>query len=129
MSFREEIKAKIPRSSKIVFPEGSDARIIQAAIALSKENLVVPVLLGDAGEIDSVSKAEGLDASGIEILTPGETGYENQFAEEYVRLRSSDKRRLDTEAGLKMILKPISVNISESAPGGSTYCLFLLTEI
>ena len=40
----EKIKGK---GTRIVFTEGSDPRILEAAIRLHKENIVVPVLLGN----------------------------------------------------------------------------------
>ena len=38
----EKIKGK---GTRIVFTEGSDARILEAAVRLHKENILVPVLL------------------------------------------------------------------------------------
>ncbi len=52
----EKIKGK---GTRIVFTEGSDPRILEAAIRLHKENIVVPVLLGNRAEIAGSAAANG----------------------------------------------------------------------
>ena len=48
MSLLDELKEKISGlNKKIVFPEGDDIRIIEAASRLADENLIHPVLLGE----------------------------------------------------------------------------------
>lgn len=47
-SLKQQIKGK---KQKLVFPEGSDERILAAAIRLAKDGLVLPTLLGDERQI------------------------------------------------------------------------------
>ena len=48
----EELKQKITgKGLKIVFPEMHDERVLSAAIKLSKENLVKPILIGNVKDI------------------------------------------------------------------------------
>ena len=69
----EKIKGK---GTRIVFTEGSDPRILEAAIRLHKENIVVPVLLGNRAEIAGSAAANGWDIEGIGSNRIQEHGYD-----------------------------------------------------
>ena len=72
MSLLESITAKLQRHPKrIVFPEGSDPRIIQAARQLVNQRCGVPVLLGDRAEIKDRAQRLDVRLDGIRILEPG----------------------------------------------------------
>ncbi|MGL4698362.1 MAG: phosphate acetyltransferase [Apilactobacillus waqarii] len=67
MSLLDELKEKISGlNKKIVFPEGDDIRIIEAASRLADENLIHPVLLGEPAEIKQ--NAGDLNLSNVEIV-------------------------------------------------------------
>ena len=55
---------------RIVFPEGSDKRIMGAAVRLKADGVVDPVLLGNQAELKQVASENSFDLSGIEILDP-----------------------------------------------------------
>ena len=55
---------------RIVFPEGSDKRIMGAAVRLKADRVVDPVLLGNQAELKQVASENNFDLSGIEILDP-----------------------------------------------------------
>ena len=55
---------------RIVFPEGSDKRIMGAAVRLKADGVVAPVLLGNQAELKQVASENNFDLSGIEILDP-----------------------------------------------------------
>ena len=55
---------------RIVFPEGSDKRIMGAAVRLKADGVVDPVLLGNQAEMKQVASENNFDLSGIEILDP-----------------------------------------------------------
>ena len=55
---------------RIVFPEGSDKRIMGAAVRLKADGVVDPVLLGSQAELKQVASENNFDLSGIEILDP-----------------------------------------------------------
>jgi phosphate acetyltransferase len=54
-----EILARHPK--RIVFPEGTEPRTIQAAAEFAHRKLGVPILLGDRATIEAVAKGEGID--------------------------------------------------------------------
>ena len=55
---------------RIVFPEGSDKRIMGAAVRLKADGVVDPVLLGNQAELKQVASENNFDLSEIEILDP-----------------------------------------------------------
>jgi phosphate acetyltransferase len=71
MSLIDRLLAKLQRHPKrIVFPEGADPRIIQAARQFATRRLGVPILLGDRGEIKERAARLDIRLDGIRILEP-----------------------------------------------------------
>lgn len=65
---REKIKGK---GVRIVFTEGPDNRVQEAAVRLQREGILNPILLGDKDEIAATAKLYSHDLSGIKIMCPG----------------------------------------------------------
>ena len=63
----ETLKAH-PR--KIVFTEGSDARILEATSRLVEGGFLTPVLVGNVEEVKAAAKKGGFNIEGVEILDP-----------------------------------------------------------
>ena len=63
-----EILKENPR--KIVFTEGPDARILEAADRLKKGGFLTPVLVGNVEEVKAAAAAGNFDIEGLEILDP-----------------------------------------------------------
>ena len=55
-------------SKRIVLPEASDPRVLQAARAISDRNLAKVVLLGEPDEIGKIARQADVDLGGVEIL-------------------------------------------------------------
>ena len=55
---------------KLVFTEGSDPRILEAASRLKQEQILEPLLLGNLKEIREASEKYGFLIEGIEIIDP-----------------------------------------------------------
>lgn len=71
MSFLDSLLGKLQRHPKrVVFPEGSDPRIIQAARQFATQKCGVPVLLGDRGEIKDRAHRLDIRLDGIRIMDP-----------------------------------------------------------
>lgn len=65
----EEIQEKLAgKKVRIVFPEGTDKRVLTAAVRLSLTDNVHPVLLGDPEEIKEIANSQFLRSSGLEII-------------------------------------------------------------
>lgn len=71
MDFIQEIRSKARGSKqKIVLPEGSDPRVLEAAAFLAGEELASIVLLGDEKNIQQKAREEGLNLDRVEIINP-----------------------------------------------------------
>jgi len=71
MSLLDSLLAKLQRHPKrIVFPEGGDPRIIQAARQLATRRCGVPVLLGDRAEIKDRAQRLDIRLDGMRIIEP-----------------------------------------------------------
>lgn len=71
MSLFDQLQAKLQRHPKrIVFPEGEDPRIIQAARQFATRRCGVPVLLGDRAEIKDRASRLDIRLDGIRIMEP-----------------------------------------------------------
>ncbi len=76
-----ELKEKIKgQGIRIVFPESSDSRIIEAAKRLAEEALVIPVLIGKKEELPNIK--------GCEILDPETYPDYNEFVQAMVERRA-----------------------------------------
>ncbi len=78
------------RSSKkrIVLPEGSDDRILQAAAITLARGIADIVILGDEQAVRDRAQELGLDISAAEVISPTEPAHVERFAAEYARLRA-----------------------------------------
>ena len=54
----------------IVFPEGSDPRILEAASRLLAGNFLKPILLGNEAEINKAAEDAGYNIRGAQIIDP-----------------------------------------------------------
>ena len=76
-------------NKKIVFPEGNDPRILQAALRLASERVCAPVILGKRQEIEAVATNAGFSVSGLEIIDPASSRWTKEFANIYHDLRKA----------------------------------------
>ena len=121
-SLIEKIKGK---GTRIVFTEGSDSRILEAAVRLHKENILTPVLLGNRAEIIGAATALGFDVEGIEMLDPREYKNMEMMVKRVIQLR---KGKLDEEAARAACLKTnffgtmyVELGCADGLLGGATY--------
>ncbi|SEO22457.1 phosphate acetyltransferase [Amphibacillus marinus] len=57
-------------AKRIVLPEGSDERILQAASKLAAEGLVQPVLVGERSELEQKAEQLNITLNKVEIINP-----------------------------------------------------------
>ena len=74
---------------RIVLPEGTEPRILQAVDVLRRRDVADIVLLGDAAEIRMAASRVGvtLPDSGVELIDPMHSPLHEGFAQEYFDLR------------------------------------------
>ncbi len=88
MSLIQKLTERLTRHPKrIVFPEGADPRIIQAARKFASMRLGVPILLGDRAQIKERAQRLDIDLTGIRIIEPERSEEREQFAQKMQGLR------------------------------------------
>lgn len=71
MKFIASVYERLRRSPKrVVFPEGSEPRVLRAAARYVKLGLGTPVLLGEKSAIEKVAEEEGVQLDHIGIIDP-----------------------------------------------------------
>ena len=86
----EQLKAN-PRT--IVFTEGNDARILDAAAKLTSEGILKVILLGAEGEVKAAAQQGGFDISKCEIVDPANYTDIDAMVAKMVELRKGKNDR------------------------------------
>jgi malate dehydrogenase (oxaloacetate-decarboxylating)(NADP+) len=75
------------RPKRIVYPEGSNEKVLRAAHLVADEEMAQPILLGDEEQIDRTARELDVPLEGIQILNPSKSKRLESYSEEYYRLR------------------------------------------
>jgi phosphate acetyltransferase len=90
MRFIGNVIEKLQRHPKrIVFPEGMEPRILQAARQYYSLRLGVPILLGDRTKIKEAAAGLNVSLEGVRIVNPAESDELDNFAKRFEALRRS----------------------------------------
>ncbi|GAB4247541.1 MAG: phosphate acetyltransferase [Candidatus Methylacidiphilales bacterium] len=101
MNFIENLCQKLERHPKrIIFPEGNDPRIMQAAHDYVARKLGPAILLGDRGEIEAVASTHGITLNRILVIDPKKADDMDLFV-----------RRLETLARYRGISREDAIKI------------------
>ena len=73
---------------RIVFPEGTQERIVKAAQILIDEKIAKPILLGDKKYIKKIAEEHYINLEEIEIINPETYEKLSQYTEELYKLRN-----------------------------------------
>jgi len=88
MRFIGTVIEKLQRHPKrIVFPEGAEPRVLQAARQFYSLRLGAPILLGDRTRIKEVAQALNISLEGLRIINPAESDELLNFARRFETLR------------------------------------------
>ena len=120
------LEAKLRENpKKIVFTEGHDARILEAAAKLKKGGFLTPILIGDVELVKAKAAEGGFDVEGLEILDPATYPEMEKMVETMVELRKGKMSPEDCRASLlkgnyfgTMLVK---MGYADSLLGGATY--------
>jgi len=85
----------------IVFTEGPDARIQEAAARLIQEDLMNVILVGNVDEVNAAAAKNGFDVSKAEILDPETYAGMDEMVNKMVELRKGKMSEEDCRAALK----------------------------
>ena len=72
---------------RVVFTEGADSRILQAARKFASHNLGVPILIGDRAQIKSNAEKLNINMRHIRIIEPRRSSEWDNFVEKFHGLR------------------------------------------
>ena len=75
----------------IVLPEGTDERVLKAAVILAQRKIVDLTLLGEEGIVANAMSRLDVKLSGVWTIDPTLSKWREPFAERYVELRSPRK--------------------------------------
>lgn len=88
MRFIGTVIEKLQRHPKrLVFPEGSEPRVLQAARQYQALRLGAPILLGDRTKVKQVALDLNIPLDGIRIINPAESEELDNFARRFFSLR------------------------------------------
>ena len=118
-----EILKANPR--KIVFTEGPDARILEAAARLKKGGFLTPILVGNVEEVKAAAAKGGFDIDGLEILDPATYPGMDEMVAKMVELRkgkmTEDECRAALSKGNYFGTMLVKMGVADALLGGATY--------
>ena len=105
MRFIGSVIEKLQRHPKrIVFPEGTEPRILQAARQFYSLRLGVPILLGDRTRIKEAAAQLNVNLEGIRMINPAESEELDNFGRRFELLRRS--QGIQAREAREAVLKP-----------------------
>ena len=118
-----EILKANPR--KIVYTEGTDARILESAVRLKKDGFLTPILVGNVEAVKAAAEKGGFDIEGLEILDPATYEGMDEMVATMVELRKGKMTPEECRAALSkgnyfgtMLVK---MGVADALLGGATY--------
>ena len=123
--FQQLIDTLKKSPKKIVFTEGTDARILEASARLLSGTFLTPVLVGNPEEIQAAAEEAGFNIRGAEIVDPETYPDMDKMVDTMVELRKGKMTADECRAALKksnyfgtMLVK---MGVADCLLGGATY--------
>ncbi|MBR1743460.1 MAG: phosphate acetyltransferase [Lachnospiraceae bacterium] len=111
---------------KIVFTEGEDARILEAASRLLASNFLHPILVGSEEKIFEAAEECGFNIRGAEIIDPEQYDKMDEMVAEFCELRK--KKGVTPEQAKETLLQGnyfgtmlVKMGVADALLGGATY--------
>ena len=109
----------------IVFTEGPDPRILEAASRLKKDGILTSILIGNVDEVKAAAEKCGFDIEGIEIIDPATYPEMDAMVAKMVELR---KGKMSEEECRKLLKQAnyfgtmlVKMGYADALLGGATY--------
>ncbi len=121
MPLLERIRSRAGRlQRRIVFPEGDDTRIIEAAVRLQEEGIALPILMGKSSELQRRAGQRGLKGR-IEVINPAESRIRRELADLYFEKRRA--KGVTPEEARKQVEHPLFAAALLVAAGKADGCV------
>lgn len=124
--FGEMIQILKKSPKKIVFTEGCDPRILEAASRLLASNFLHPILIGSEEEIFDSAEESGFNIRGAEIIDPLTYDNMDEMVEQFCELRKS--KGVTPEQARKTLSQAnyfgtmlVKMGVADALLGGATY--------
>ena len=118
-----EILKANPR--KIVYTEGTDARILESAARLKKDGFLTPILVGNVEAVKAAAEKGGFDIEGLEIVDPATYERMDEMVETMVALRkgkmTAEECRASLQKGNYFGTMLVKMGVADALLGGATY--------
>ena len=102
MKLLEQMKNQLSgKKIKIVFPEGTDARVLNASVRLSQTDYIAPIVLGAQADIEALALKEDINISGLTIIDPIEGAHIDELTAALVKRRKGKLSEPDARELLK----------------------------
>lgn len=98
---KEKAKAK---GRRVVLPEGTEPRVIQATQKIVEQGICKVTLLGDEAQIERLAKEHGVSLAGVEVINPASSKDHAGFVKELVEIR---KGKMTEDDARKAMLTPL----------------------
>lgn len=109
---------------RIVFTEGKDIRMMQAAVRLAEKKLIIPLLYGNRNELVQLAKDQGLSLEGTEILDPEEFTRKDEMIIRILEIRRGKTDHKTAEEWIKkdayFCTMYVELGYADGLLGGST---------
>ncbi len=106
MNVLSKIKDKAKeKKRRVVLPEGTEPRMIQAAKKILSEGIASVTMLGDEGEIEKLAKEYGLNLNRVEVINPAHSADFNGYVVEFMELRKA--KGITEEQARQAIANPL----------------------
>lgn len=94
----DQLKERISSNNKsIVFPEGTDERILTAASQLGAEGVLKPILIGERSAVRKKAEEAGVDVSTSTIIDPNDFPEFDLMVETFVERRKGKATKEDAQ--------------------------------
>ena len=110
---------------KIIFTEGHDARILEAAARLKADGFLTPILVGNVEQVKANAAKGGFNIDGVEILDPATYEGMDTMVEKMVELRkgkmTAEQCRDALSKGNYFGTMLVKLGYADALLGGATY--------
>jgi len=123
--FQQLIDTLKKSPKRIVFTEGTDARILEASARLLAGTWLAPILIGNEAEVKAAAEEVGFNIRGAEIIDPATYPDMDKMVEEMVALRrgkmTADECRAALMKGNYFGTMLVKMGVADALLGGATY--------